>query len=149
MWFSNQRDEGAEYPELFGPIFPTAFALVLSAVSARLTTTRTKTDVPFTSADLRSVYQDDFEKYTAPRHPGKYLHNIGRFYSNAHPIAAVASTSALSCAALDAAVREYEEDENTETDGEHGEHAVVPSCIPFHSIYGFLSAILLSAMQVK
>jgi hypothetical protein len=45
------------------------------------------------------------------------------FHSGAQPIAPLVSTSALSTAALDAAVREYDEDENTETDGENGDHS--------------------------
>ncbi|KAJ7824478.1 hypothetical protein B0H13DRAFT_2375458 [Mycena leptocephala] len=117
MWFNNRRDEG--------PIFPKpAFALVLSAIECSIDewATGIKTDVPFTSADYRSVYQEhlkclnEFEKHTAPRDIlGNILtrvHNIGRFHSGAQPIAPVASTSALLKAALDAAIREYDEDEN-------------------------------------
>jgi hypothetical protein len=33
MWFANRKDEGAMYPELFGPIFPRpAFAFILTVV---------------------------------------------------------------------------------------------------------------------
>lgn len=48
---------------------------------------------------------------------------VGSFHSGAQPIAPVAPTSALSKAALDAAIREYDEDENTVTEGENGEHS--------------------------
>ncbi|KAJ6607120.1 hypothetical protein B0H10DRAFT_2073189 [Mycena sp. CBHHK59/15] len=136
MWFNNRRDEGATHPELFGPVFPKpAFALVLTAIECSIDewATGVKTDVPFTAADYRSVYQehlkclDEFEKHTAPRDIlGNILtrtHNIGRFHSGAQPLAPQASTSALSKAALDAAIREYEEDEETESDGENGEQS--------------------------
>ncbi|KAJ7856440.1 hypothetical protein B0H13DRAFT_1178125 [Mycena leptocephala] len=128
MWFNNRRDEGAKHPELLGPIFPKpAFALVLSAIECSIDewATGIKTDVPFTSADYRSVYQEhlkclnEFEKHTAPRDIlGNILtrvHNIGRFHSGAQPIAPVASTSALSKAALDAAIREYDKDDHLHT----------------------------------
>ncbi|KAJ7840202.1 hypothetical protein B0H14DRAFT_2512693 [Mycena olivaceomarginata] len=124
MWFNNRRDEGDTHPELFGPAFPKpAFALVLSAIECSIDewATGVKTDVPFTSADYRSVYQehlkclDQFEKHTAPRDIlGNILtrtHNIGRFHSGAQPLAPQASTSALS------------KDEETETDGENGEQS--------------------------
>ncbi|KAJ6585983.1 hypothetical protein B0H19DRAFT_1111100 [Mycena capillaripes] len=91
MWFNNRRDEGATHPELFGPVFPRpAFALVLTAIECCIDewATGVKTDVPFTAADYRSVYQehlkclDEFEKHTAPRDIlGNILtrtHNIGR-----------------------------------------------------------------------
>ncbi|KAJ7732843.1 hypothetical protein B0H16DRAFT_1328495, partial [Mycena metata] len=135
MWFNNRRDEGAKHPEIFGPQFPKpGFALVLSAIECSIDewATGIKTDIPFTAADYRSVYEehlkclDDFEKHTSQRADilGSILtrvHNIGRFHSGAQPIAPVASTSSLSRATLDAAVREFEEDEETEDDGENGE----------------------------
>ncbi|KAJ7088510.1 hypothetical protein B0H15DRAFT_1022499 [Mycena belliarum] len=134
MWFNNRRDEGAMHPEVFGPILPKpAFALILSAIECGIDewATGVKTDVPFTSADYRSVYLDhlkaldDFEKHTASRDIlGNILtrvHNIGRFHSGASPLTSAPSASTLSKAALDAAIREYDEDEETESDGENGE----------------------------
>ncbi|KAJ7112493.1 hypothetical protein C8R44DRAFT_564975, partial [Mycena epipterygia] len=61
MWFNNRRDEGATHPELFGPALPKpAFALILSAIECSIDewATGIKTDVPFTAADYRSVYQE-------------------------------------------------------------------------------------------
>ncbi|KAJ7502168.1 hypothetical protein B0H11DRAFT_1712891, partial [Mycena galericulata] len=137
MWFNNRRDEGATHPELFGPIFPKpAFALLLTAIECCIDewATGIKTDVPFTSADYRSVYQEhikalgEFESHSA--HHAHILgniltrvHNIGRFHSGAQPLAPVASTSTLSKAALDAAALEDDEDDNTESDGENGERS--------------------------
>ncbi|KAJ7445476.1 hypothetical protein FB451DRAFT_1189156 [Mycena latifolia] len=152
MWFNNRRDEGAMHPELFGPVFPKpAFALVLTAIECSVDewATGIKTDVAFTSADYRSVYLehlkclDEFEKHTAPRgiltNILTRMHNLGRqvlvtfplllcahhflrFHSGAQPIAPIKKAS-LSKAVLDAAIREYDEDDNTETDGEDGEHS--------------------------
>ncbi|KAJ6536270.1 hypothetical protein B0H19DRAFT_997014 [Mycena capillaripes] len=136
MWFNNRRDEGATHPDLFGPSLPKpAFALVLSAIECSIDewATGIKTDVPFTSADYRAVYQehlkclDEFEKHTAPRDIlGNILtraHNVGRFHSGAQPLAPAAAKSALSQAALDAAIREYDDDENTASDGENGDQS--------------------------
>ncbi|KAJ7184816.1 hypothetical protein C8R46DRAFT_872661, partial [Mycena filopes] len=133
MWFNNRRDEGATHPDVFGPIFPKpAFALVLTAIECSIDewATGIKTEVPFTSADYRSVYQEhlkclnDFEKHTTEVNINilgnilTRIHNIGRHHSGAQPIAPVASTSALSRAAIDAALREFAEDEETESEGE-------------------------------
>ncbi|KAJ6555893.1 hypothetical protein B0H19DRAFT_1151495 [Mycena capillaripes] len=136
MWFNNRRDEGATHPELFGPALPKpAFALVLTAIECCIDewATGIKTDVPFTAADYRSVYQehlkclDDFEKHTAPCDIlGNILtraHNVGRFHSGAQPLTPAASKSALSKAALDAAIQEYDDDENTASDGENGDQS--------------------------
>ncbi|KAJ7787795.1 hypothetical protein B0H14DRAFT_2629001 [Mycena olivaceomarginata] len=103
MWFANCRSEGATYPEMFGPILhkPT-LALVLTAIECGIDewATGIKADVPFTSADYRSVYIDhikamtDFETRSAPRdilgNILTRLHNIGRFHSGAQPLIATA-----------------------------------------------------------
>ncbi|KAK7020093.1 hypothetical protein R3P38DRAFT_3552461 [Favolaschia claudopus] len=122
VWFTNRRDEGATHPDLFGPVFPKpAFALILTGIECCVDewATGVKTPVPFTSADYRSVYLDHlnaldaFEEGTAPRNILgdilKRTHDIGRFHSGAQPLAPQASTAVLSQAALDAAIREYDE----------------------------------------
>ncbi|KAJ7624259.1 hypothetical protein DFH06DRAFT_1339972 [Mycena polygramma] len=69
------------------------------------------------------VYQDhnknlkDFEKKTAPR---DFLGNI---LTRAHNHGLYPTAPAASTSALDRAIREYDEDEDTETEGEHGEHS--------------------------
>ncbi|KAJ7040548.1 hypothetical protein C8F04DRAFT_1310968 [Mycena alexandri] len=138
MWFNNRRDEGTTHPEVFGPVFPKpAFALVLTAIECAIDewATGIRTEVPFTAADYRSVYEEhlkclnDFEKQTKDRSAdimGNILtriHNIGRHHSGAQPIGPVVSTSALSRAAIDAALLEFQEDEETESDGENGERS--------------------------
>ncbi|KAJ7454210.1 hypothetical protein FB451DRAFT_1408551 [Mycena latifolia] len=49
------------------------------------------------------------------------LHNIGRFHSGAQPLAVV-TKSVLNKTDLAAAIKEYQEDSETETEGEEGEH---------------------------
>ncbi|KAJ7661007.1 hypothetical protein B0H17DRAFT_954003, partial [Mycena rosella] len=139
MWFNSRRDEGAMHPELFGPRLPKpTLALVLTAIECSVDewASGIKTDVPFTAADYRSVYLEhirvleEFEKATAPRrildNILTRLHNIGRqvhfsfFHSGAQPISAV-KKAGISSAVLEAAILEYDEDENTESDGEDGE----------------------------
>ncbi|KAJ7761201.1 hypothetical protein DFH07DRAFT_957292 [Mycena maculata] len=134
MWFANRRDEGVVHPEFFSPFPVTALALILTVVENTIDEylTGIRTDVPFTANDYRSVYETHLKSLEEFReHTSKYLlldkillrmHNIGRFHSGAQPIAAV-TTSALSKEVLDAALKEYEEDDETESDGENGEYS--------------------------
>ncbi|KAJ7673822.1 hypothetical protein DFH06DRAFT_1123492 [Mycena polygramma] len=58
----------------------------------------------------------------APRHPRQHFDPCAHFNSGAQPTAPAASTSALPKAALDRVIREYDEDEDSGTEGEDGEH---------------------------
>jgi Domain of unknown function (DUF6532) len=109
-----------------------------------------KTEVQFTSVDYRPVYEahlkclQDFDRHTK-KHKlldkiCTRLHNVGRyvipsfllvqliniaigdcrFHSGAQPITPVV-TAAVSTNAFAAAVKEYEENSETETDGEDGD----------------------------
>ncbi|KAF8183352.1 hypothetical protein K438DRAFT_1767017 [Mycena galopus ATCC 62051] len=133
MWFSNRRAEGALHPEIFGPALPKpTLALVECGIECGIDewATGIKTDVPFTSADYRSIYTDHinsmtaFEKRSAPRdilgNILTRLHNVGRFHSGSQPLVAARTTS-LSTSAIDAAIREYDEDSETVTEGEFGD----------------------------
>ncbi|KAJ7728991.1 hypothetical protein B0H14DRAFT_3718746 [Mycena olivaceomarginata] len=126
--------EGATHPEMFGPILcKPMLALVWTAIECGIDewATGIKADVPFTSADYRSVYIDhtkamtDFEMCSAPHdilgNILTCLHNIGHFHSGAQPLVATAPATSLSTSAIDAAIREYDEDEETVTEGELGE----------------------------
>ncbi|KAF8193587.1 hypothetical protein K438DRAFT_1828910 [Mycena galopus ATCC 62051] len=133
MWFGNRRAEGAMNPEMFGPALPKpTLALVLTAIECGIDewATGIKTDVPFTSADYRTTYTDHiasltaFEKRSAPRdilgNILTRLHNVGRFHSGSQPLVA-ARTISLSTSAIDAAIKEYDENSETETEGEFGD----------------------------
>ncbi|KAJ7821860.1 hypothetical protein B0H14DRAFT_3875746 [Mycena olivaceomarginata] len=131
-----QRSANAmpSHPEFLNP-FPYQAVAALSTVVENTIDeylTGVPIDIPFTVNDYRSVYAThlkslkDFEAHTA-----KYgllekiltrMHNIGRFHSGAQPIAVV-PTAVLSKEVLDAALKEWEEDEETETEGEDGEHS--------------------------
>ncbi|KAF7371946.1 hypothetical protein MVEN_00052500 [Mycena venus] len=116
MWFANRRDEGPRHPELFNPLPLESFALILTGVEnsidERLTGTRT--DVPFTANDYRSVYEghlkslEEFaahtEKYQILDKILKRLHTVGRFHSGAQPLT-VAATSTFTKDVLDAALK--------------------------------------------
>ncbi|KAJ6473974.1 hypothetical protein C8R47DRAFT_987053 [Mycena vitilis] len=132
MWFANQRDEGVAFPDFFNPFPKPAVALVLSVAENLIDERATgiRTDIAFTANDYRSVYDShlqalkDFEKQT---HPHKILenicvrlHNIGRFHSGAQPFTAM-KPSALSKTDVAAAIQEYQDDSETETEGEDGE----------------------------
>ncbi|KAJ7186338.1 hypothetical protein GGX14DRAFT_581118 [Mycena pura] len=137
MWFSNRRDEGVILHELFGPVLPKpTFALILTAIECCIDEwlTGIKTDTAFTAADYAAAYRkaleslERFEKKTAPRNILENIltrvHNIGRFHSGAQPIASdIPAVPSLSLAAIEAAIKEFDEDSVTESDGENGERS--------------------------
>ncbi|KAJ7235768.1 hypothetical protein C8J57DRAFT_1088707, partial [Mycena rebaudengoi] len=139
MWFANRKDEGAMYPELFGPIFPRpAFAFILTVLDCGIDewTTGTKTEVPFTAADYHSVYLehlmclDQYAKHTYPqRWPVRgysyrtltiALFYFRSFHSGAQPLEA-APTTGLSLAALEAAIKENDDEDSAEEAGDEEE----------------------------
>ncbi|KAJ7894480.1 hypothetical protein B0H14DRAFT_3854314 [Mycena olivaceomarginata] len=134
IWFANRRDEGPSHPEIFNPLPEEALAAVLTATENTIDEylTGIRTDVPFTANEYRSVYETHLKSLRQFReHTIKYelldkiltrLHNIRRFHAGAQPLSIV-PTSTLSIGVLDAALREYEEDLETETEGEQGEHS--------------------------
>ncbi|KAJ6579887.1 hypothetical protein B0H10DRAFT_2235523 [Mycena sp. CBHHK59/15] len=132
MWFANRRDEGPSFPEFFNPITKPGVAIVLTVaenlIDERLTGIRT--DIPFTTNDYRSVYDshlqalEEFEEQTHPHKIWKISASActilaGAFHSGAQPITA-AKKSVLEKKDVAAAIREYEEDSETETEGEQG-----------------------------
>ncbi|KAJ7086938.1 hypothetical protein C8R44DRAFT_650372 [Mycena epipterygia] len=132
MWFANRRDEGVMYPELFNPFPKQGLGIVLAAGLNLIDEwgTGIRIDIPFTANDYRSVYEDqvqalfEFEQQTSP-HPileniSVRLHNIGRFHSGAQPLTAV-NQSLLKQADVDAAITEYRNFSDTESDGEDGD----------------------------
>ncbi|KAJ7017891.1 hypothetical protein C8F04DRAFT_1278541 [Mycena alexandri] len=134
IWFANRRDEGPTAPELFNPLPMETLAGHLTVTENTIDEylTGTRTDIPFTANDYRSVYQTHLHALKEfAEHTAKYklldailvrMHNIGRFHSGAQPIAQF-PTSVLSKDVLDAALKEFEEDSETETEGEHGDHS--------------------------
>ncbi|KAJ7804838.1 hypothetical protein B0H14DRAFT_1610777 [Mycena olivaceomarginata] len=134
MWFANRRDEGPTHPEIFNPLPEEALAALLTVTENTIDEylTGIRTDVPFTANEYRSVYDTHLRSLREFReHTTKYnlldkiltrMHNVGRFHSGAQPIT-TAPTSVLSKDVLDAALKEWEEDLETETEGEDGEHS--------------------------
>ncbi|KAJ7186195.1 hypothetical protein C8R46DRAFT_1208276 [Mycena filopes] len=134
IWFANRRDEGPMAPDLFNPLTAPALAALITVTENTIDEylTGIRTDVPFTANDYRTVYQTHLralEQFAT--HTAKYnlldtillrMHNIARFHSGAQPIAQI-TTAVLSTEVLDAALKEFEEDSETETDGEQGEHS--------------------------
>ncbi|KAJ7076595.1 hypothetical protein B0H15DRAFT_934291 [Mycena belliarum] len=132
MWFANRRDEGPSFPEYFNPFPKQGLAIVLTAVEHLIDewATGIRTDVQFTTTDYRSIYEghitalQQFEDHTQAHfildNILERLHNIGRFNSGAQPLA-VSNTSVLRKADLDAAIQEYQQNEETESEGENGE----------------------------
>ncbi|KAJ6564236.1 hypothetical protein B0H19DRAFT_941479 [Mycena capillaripes] len=127
MWFANSRDEGVSFPEFFNPITKPGLALVLTAAENLIDECLTgiRNNIPFTANEYRSVCDSHLkalEEFDEQTQPYKILdnilirlHNIGRFHSGAQPLTAV-KISALNKTDVAAAIREYEEDSETETD---------------------------------
>ncbi|KAJ7024229.1 hypothetical protein C8F04DRAFT_1303043 [Mycena alexandri] len=139
IWFANRRDEGPTSPDLFNPFTREGLAGLLTVIENTIDEylTGIRTNVPFTANDYRSVYRThlravkEFEEHTAKYKllhttvPFWYsilvrMHNVARFHSGAQPITEV-STAVLPKDLLNAALKEWEEDSNTETDGEHSD----------------------------
>jgi hypothetical protein len=99
-----------------------------------------ETDIPFTASDYRSIYESHIQKpedntqpYNTLDNIPVHLHNLGWcvpwfslivvglghliFHSGTQPITAV-DTSALSKTDVNAAIQEYMDEEETETDSE-------------------------------
>ncbi|KAJ7811472.1 hypothetical protein B0H14DRAFT_3755076, partial [Mycena olivaceomarginata] len=124
MWFANRRDEGPSHPEYFSPFPYQGLAATLTATENTIDEwlTGIRTDVPFTANEYRSVYETHLKSLQDYKtHTAKYglldkiltrMHNIGRFHAGAQPIT-VAPTSVFSKEVLDAALKEWEEDEET------------------------------------
>ncbi|KAJ7212606.1 hypothetical protein GGX14DRAFT_393507 [Mycena pura] len=120
FWFANRRDEGPSHPEVFNPLPLYALALVLTVMENCIDEwiTGTRIDVPFTANDYRTVYESHIksleafqargEKYQLLENILRKLHKNGRFHSGAQPLASAAPKSALTDAAMDAAIAEYE-----------------------------------------
>ncbi|KAJ7059630.1 hypothetical protein C8F01DRAFT_1254545 [Mycena amicta] len=99
VWFANRRDEGPTFPEFFKPLPIPALAFMLTVIENCIDewVTGTKTPIPFTANDYRSMYQGHvmslkrFEQYTADYgildNLRKSLYDNGRFHSGAQPIA--------------------------------------------------------------
>ncbi|KAJ7877811.1 hypothetical protein B0H13DRAFT_2346888 [Mycena leptocephala] len=108
MWFANRRDEGPSYPEFFNPFRKAGLALVLTVgenlIDERLTGIRT---------------DEETGQYKILDNILGRLHNIGRFHSGAQPITAFPK-SVLNKADVAAAIKEYVEDSETESDAENG-----------------------------
>ncbi|KAF7371540.1 hypothetical protein MVEN_00009000 [Mycena venus] len=134
MWFANRRDEGPSHSELFNPLPEEALAALLTVTENTIDEylTGIRTNVPFTANEYRPVYETHLQSLREFReHTAKYnlldkiltrMHNVGRFHSGAQPIT-TAPTSVLSKDVLDAALKDWEEDSETESEGEDGEHS--------------------------
>ncbi|KAJ7624767.1 hypothetical protein FB45DRAFT_1060953 [Roridomyces roridus] len=130
MWFVNTRDEAVTQPQMFNPFPLPGFALVITVTEHLIDewATGIRSDIPFTAHDYRDLYQthinalrrfeEKTEKYGILDNILVRLHNIGR-----HPITHHAPQPAITDATIAAAILEYQEDEETETDGEDGDDA--------------------------
>ncbi|KAJ6513761.1 hypothetical protein C8R47DRAFT_1286624 [Mycena vitilis] len=131
MYYKNRRDEGVAHPDCFNPFRRQGVAAIITTIENTIDeyATGIKTDIPFTANEYRSVYEGHLKSLDRfAEHTAKYelldkilirIHNGGRFHAGVQPVSAP-STSALTRAVLDAALKEYEDDSETETEGEDG-----------------------------
>ncbi|KAJ7060055.1 hypothetical protein C8F01DRAFT_1143825, partial [Mycena amicta] len=90
--------------------------------------TGTRTDVPFTTNEYRSVYQSHIKSLEAfQAHGARHqilekilmkLHNNGRLHSGTQPLASSVPQSALTTDGMDAAMAEYEAGHDSDSDAE-------------------------------
>ncbi|KAF8223383.1 hypothetical protein L208DRAFT_1317082 [Tricholoma matsutake] len=131
MWFRNKQDKGISYSFYFNPFTIPALALILTAIECCIDEwiTGIKTDIPFTTALYQDVYEDHlrclecFEKHTEKHgildNILLKLYNWGRFHSGAQALS-TADHPTISDDAFAAALKQYIDESETETDGERG-----------------------------
>jgi len=131
MWFRNKTGEGIVFSQYFDPFTKSALALVLTAIKCCLDelVSGTRVQIEF-GDDYHDVYDrhlkelDRFEQYTKKhdllRNYLVKLYNRGRHHAGAQP---VSTTGVLTIATsrFEAALKEYEEDPNTDADEENGD----------------------------
>ncbi|KIJ97553.1 hypothetical protein K443DRAFT_9822 [Laccaria amethystina LaAM-08-1] len=110
MWFKNRRDEGIEYEESFNPLPVPAIALMLTA-----------------AYDYRPVYLEHITTLLAfGEHTHKHdllgrlqrkVYNYGRLHAGA-PAAALKNMSTVPISAFADAVKEYEDNSETDDEGD-------------------------------
>ncbi|KAJ7055349.1 hypothetical protein C8F01DRAFT_464944 [Mycena amicta] len=120
LWFANRRDEGPTNKE-FSPLPIPAVAFLLTVIENCIDEwlTGTRTAVPFTANEYRSIYQghimslERFQQHTAQYGIldgiRRRLYDNGRFHSGAQPIASNV-VAQIDDDDIMAAIREYEED---------------------------------------
>ncbi|KAF8804477.1 hypothetical protein BYT27DRAFT_7225209 [Phlegmacium glaucopus] len=131
MWFRNKQDEGVVHTVQFNPLTVPALALVLAAIECCIDEwiTGIRTDIPFSTTLYKDVYEDHihclerFNKISKQKILPNILikfYNRGRFHAGAQPISA-AGAPTISDTAFYAALKEYEDESQTESDGENGD----------------------------
>ncbi|KAF8152478.1 hypothetical protein B0H34DRAFT_118546 [Crassisporium funariophilum] len=134
MWFQDKQDEGVVFVDMFQPFPIQALGLVLSVIECCLDEWMTgiKTSIDFSSKLYGDIYAahlrhiKEFQDYTTKNKAGDLLdsiltklHNRGRFNAGAQPISEL-DLPKISHKAFAAAVKQYLEDDKTDTDGENG-----------------------------
>ncbi|KAF8220648.1 hypothetical protein L208DRAFT_1332651 [Tricholoma matsutake] len=131
MWFRNKQDEGVVHAAQFSTLTISALALVLAAIECCIDEwiTGVRTDIPFSTALYKDIYEDHihclerFDKITKQQILTNILiklYNRGRFHAGAQLIS-TAGTPTISDNAFIAALKEYEDESQTESDGENGD----------------------------
>ncbi|THH07052.1 hypothetical protein EW146_g9434 [Bondarzewia mesenterica] len=111
-WFNNPRDEGIAYADLFDLLSVEAIALILTAIECGIDAWATgcKIEVPFYGTEYKPLY-------------GRHVKTLKAFWRLDEIHAGVSSTISkdgpmLSESAFAAALKEYEEDSETEEEGD-------------------------------
>ncbi|KAG6872832.1 hypothetical protein C0995_006132 [Termitomyces sp. Mi166 len=134
MWFKNKEDVGVVFFDNFSLFLLSALALVLTIIDCCIEEwmTSIRTPIHFLSklycemylAHLKQI--EEFKKYTTEVHPFKVLdpilirlNNRGKFNVGAQPISQL-NVLTIASTAFAAAVQQYHNDTDTNTDGEAG-----------------------------
>ncbi|KAJ7059207.1 hypothetical protein C8F01DRAFT_1085044 [Mycena amicta] len=133
LWFANRRDEGPSFPELYKPLPIPALALILTLIENCVDEwlTGIKTLTPFTANEYRTVYESHIMSLKAfGKHTARYaildnlrirLYNIGRCLPFRRQPIETQTVCRLTTSDMDAAIKEYEDADQTESDGEDGQ----------------------------
>ncbi|KIJ92746.1 hypothetical protein K443DRAFT_13365 [Laccaria amethystina LaAM-08-1] len=128
MWFKNRHNEGIEYEESFNPLPVPAIALMLT-IEANIDkwATGIQTDVSFYTDDYRPVYLEHITTLLAfGEHTHKHdllgrlqckVYNYGCLHAGA-PAAALKNMSTVPISAFADAIKEYEDNSETDDEGD-------------------------------
>ncbi|KAF8223720.1 hypothetical protein L208DRAFT_1315412, partial [Tricholoma matsutake] len=132
MWFWNQQDEGVQFTDYFEPFPLQALALVLTVIENCIDewVSGKHVKIDFSEKEYHDIYLssikelENFNKYMKKHNLlNKILvkiHNHGRFHAGAILVSRL-DLPKIPYGAFEAAMKEDEEDDNTEMDGERGD----------------------------
>ncbi|KAG6807096.1 hypothetical protein H0H92_008806 [Tricholoma furcatifolium] len=129
LYFKHKRDEGIVHTNRFNPLPIPAIALILTAIECNIDewVSGSRNEIIFYADSYQVTYTKHIEsletfgkatmKHAMLETLQKRLHNFGHQHASVEPVA-LKNEPAIPLSAFEAALKEYEEDNETDEDGE-------------------------------